>query len=268
MDSRYINLPYTTVVFEIRTKSTDVFNALSLLYGQYITSEKPTNKEKIFVIEIFKEKNTYRIRADSQDLVTDNPLQATKDILYENTQFSKSVMALHGAAVEYKGKAYLFLASTTSGKTTLTSYLTQKGIGYITDDCILIERDSLSVLPVSTPIHLREGGLQVLTKLHIDLPELAHLQNKTIDRYVYVPKNCASYPLSIARVYFILRNEMENEVRQMTGVHTVIKLMKSVMIPYRITDGDMKIFQQLDKSGCEEILYKDLEYVYSLICEA
>jgi len=267
MDFRYINLPYSTVAFEIKTNSTEIFDELSLLYGRFISPTRPTNKEKTFTIEIFREATAYRISAGNQDLVTDNPLQVAKDILYENTKYSQLVMALHGAAVEYKGNAYLFLASTNSGKTTLTSYLTQMGMGYITDDCILVDRNSLSILPQCTPIHLREGGLQVLRNLHIGLPKLSHLKNKTIDRYVYIPKNCAEAPLPIARIYFILRNEKENSVKQITGIHAVVKLMKSMMLPYRLTDNDMKIFQQLDKTGCEEILYKDLDYVYSLICE-
>ncbi len=267
MQIAYIHLPYQMVTFKIQSKCTDIFNALSLLYGKYIYSKRPTAESEIYLIEILKRENGYMVYSCDDDIFTENPLQATKDIIFENTRYSSSVMALHGAAVEYHGKAYIFIAPTTSGKTTLTSYLTQNGMGYITDDCALIDRDNLSIIPVVTPIHLREGGLNVLTSLNIDLPELEHLQNDTINRYVYLPKNCVLSPLPIAEIYFIFRNEDENNREEMTNITAVMQLMKSVMVPYQITDSYMNIFKQIAKKGCAKIHYKDLEYVYSLICK-
>ena len=61
------------------------------------------------------------------------------EIIFDNTNYDRRIFALHGAAVEWKGKGYLFLAATASGKTTLASYLTSQGFGYITDDCILLD---------------------------------------------------------------------------------------------------------------------------------
>lgn len=263
----YIHLPYQTVFFEIKTKCINIFDELSLLYGQHVSREKPTTINKSFAIEITKQKNEYRVSTNDKNVITNNPLQIVNDIMYENTQYPSCVMALHGAAVEFKGNAYLFLASTTSGKTTLTSFLTQKGMGYITDDCILINRDTLEILPINMPMHLRNGGLQVLKKMNLNLPKMLHLQNSAIDRYVYSPRNCVLSSIPIAKVYFILRNEKENNVNKMTSIHAMIRLMKSMIIPYRITDIDIKNFQQIVEKGCHEILYKDLEYVYSMICK-
>ncbi len=267
MQVKYIHLPHQMVTFKIQTKCADIINALSLLYGKYIYSKSPIAESKIYLIEIVERENGYMVYYCDNDIFTENPLQATKDIIYENTQYSSSVIALHGAAVEYHRNAYIFIAPTTSGKTTLTSYLTQTGMGYITDDCVLIDRANLSIIPVVTPIHLREGGLNVLTSLNIDLPELEHIQNETINRYVYLPKNCILSPLPIAEIYFIFRNENENVMEEMTNITAVMQLMKSVMVPYQITDSYMNIFKQIAEKGCAKIQYKDLEYVHSLICK-
>ena len=89
---------------------------------------------------------------------------AIDEIISNNTEYDNSIFALHGAAVEWNGKAILFLASTTSGKSTLTSYLTKNGFGYITDDCILLDRTSCDIHPYSTPIYLRDGGLEILKR--------------------------------------------------------------------------------------------------------
>ena len=84
------------------------------------------------------------------------------EIIFDNTNYDRRIFALHGAAVEWKGKGYLFLAATASGKTTLASYLTSQGFGYITDDCILLDRVDFQVYPCHTLLHLRDGGVDVL----------------------------------------------------------------------------------------------------------
>lgn len=84
------------------------------------------------------------------------------EIIFDNTNYDRRIFALHGAAVEWKGKGYLFLAATASGKTTLASYLTSQGFGYITDDCILLDCVDFQVYPCHTLLHLRDGGVDVL----------------------------------------------------------------------------------------------------------
>ena len=93
---------------------------------------------------------------------TIKPLKAIQSILFESTKYDESIFAMHGAAVEHNGEAYLFLAPTNSGKTTLTTYLTMRGFSYITDDCILMDRSNFTVYPHANPIHLRSDGFGIL----------------------------------------------------------------------------------------------------------
>ena len=67
--------------------------------------------------------------------------------LFDNNRYDNSVLALHGAAVEYGGRAYLFLASSTAGKTTLCAYLLSLGFGFVTEDCILVDRSTFDIHP-------------------------------------------------------------------------------------------------------------------------
>ena len=91
------------------------------------------------------------------------PIQVLENLLYITLIPEDSVLALHGAAVAKDGKAYLLLASTTSGKSTLTAFLWKKaGYEYITDDEIFISRKDRCVLPVRKNLSLRQGGYDFL----------------------------------------------------------------------------------------------------------
>lgn len=104
----------------------------------------------------------YTVTYGGQTYDTESPLMDIHRQLFEHASYDRSVLALHGAAVAWKGRAVALLAATGSGKTTLTSYLTANGYGYLTDDCVLIDRETLVVYPSVTPLHLREGGVEVL----------------------------------------------------------------------------------------------------------
>jgi serine kinase of HPr protein (carbohydrate metabolism regulator) len=138
---------------------------LCLKYGKYINEGNQKSDHEIYAI---KEGGIFIIQTDKGIYTTDFPLQKIDSFIFENSRFDESVFALHGAAVEYDGRAYLLLASTHGGKTTLTSFLTSRGFGYITDDCVLLDRNDFKIYPNNTPIHLRDGGLEVLKKYNAE----------------------------------------------------------------------------------------------------
>ena len=71
---------------------------------------------------------------------------------------------LHGAAVEYKGLACLFLDPSNIEKT-LCAYLINIGFGYITEDCILLGRENLFVYACMTPLHIWDGKMNALKNI-------------------------------------------------------------------------------------------------------
>lgn len=96
----YIKLPFQLICFEIITDCLDIIDNLSFLYGKYCCSDC-NSAENIFTIEISKTDNMYYVSANNTSIVTEHPLQSIRDIIYENTKFFSSVIAFHGAAIEY-----------------------------------------------------------------------------------------------------------------------------------------------------------------------
>ena len=195
-----------------------------------------------------------------------NPSSEIDRYVFDHTAYDESVLALHGGAVEWRGEAYLFLAATTSGKTTLTSYLTSCGCGYITDDCILIDRSDFCVHPFTTPIQLRDGGLEVL-KRYQAVPECLALleEGDTLRRWVYTPENRVKEELPLKRIFFIERTEHENAVINMTTTERMTALMKSPITNYTITGDYLRLLSCLAKVECHVLRYCDMRYVKELI---
>lgn len=176
-------------------------------------------------------------------------------------QSEKDIHLLHGAAIEWQRRAYVFLAPTTSGKTTLASYLTSNGFGYITDDCILLDKTNFYIHPNTTPIHLRNGGLDILKQYNAEPMHVKHIN----ERYVYTPNNCITDALPISKIYFIKRTENENKVVQMNTITRITELMKSPIQEYQVTSEYIKFISHLAKFDCQYLLYSDMNYVAEVI---
>lgn len=89
-------------------------------------------------------------------------LQAVENLMYLTLIPKDNVVGLHGAAVAKGDTAFLLLAKTSSGKSTLTSFLCLSGYQYITDDEIFISQETLKLQPVYKKLSLRPQGYNIL----------------------------------------------------------------------------------------------------------
>ena len=105
-------------------------------YGRYIVACEQIEVPDIHITKV--DGDTYTVTIGETATYTSHPVLLVDQFLFEHPSYDASVFAMHGAAVECKGKSYVFLAATTSGKTTLTSYLEHCGCGYVTDECVYI----------------------------------------------------------------------------------------------------------------------------------
>lgn len=247
--------------FTIKTDCCELANSLKLKHGKYIKSEN--NKD--FLITVIKKENRYEISFGDEILITDSPLRRVEDIMYENRRYDENIFAIHGGAVEYMGGAYLIVAATTSGKTTLTSYLTSKGFGYITDDCILLNRSNFDIYPFNTPMHLRGGGYKVLERLGCLPDNLVLLDDVSIKRYVYTPENCIAQPLPLKKIFFITRTEDLNLLEKMSTNEKITALLKSPIKEYKIDAKYLSFISKLASMPCERIYYSDMNFVAEVI---
>lgn len=261
MQTLYLTAPFQTD-FTIQTNCNNLVRSLFLKYGKYIiVSNKPKGK----VIAAIREDSQYGITFEGNTTTTPNAVSKIAHIICDNTRYDKTIFALHGAAVGYQKKAFLLLASTTGGKTTLASYLTHIGFDYITDDCILLERTSLKIYPYQTPIHLREGGLQVLNRLQAapQIPE--RFGDSENVRYAYTPANCVEGPMPLGHIFFIQRTEAKNQLFEMSTNDKMAALMRAPITDYTINADYLKFIATLANQKCSQLFYHDMDFVAEVI---
>jgi hypothetical protein len=248
--------------FSIKVNSLKLRDMLFLKYGKYICEG---DKQEPIELVVIDENGEYFIRTPWGTLETSSPLQEITNILYANTTFDSSVFAFHGSSIAYNKRAIVFLAKTNTGKSTLVSYLTNKGLKYITDDCVIINRTNLMVYPYTTPLHLRAGGVQILRQNHIELPKMCLMEDCSIKRYVYMPRESVADSIQLGDLFFIIRTLTDNRVDEMKMSEKIIKLMESASTKYKITSDYISFIAMLSKRPIRKIYYSDMQYVYEVI---
>jgi hypothetical protein len=78
----------------------------------------------------------------------------------------------HAGAVECGGTGLIFPGMMESGKTTLVAGLVRAGFGYLTDEAVAIDRESLWIQPYPKPLSLDPGSWPFFPELepYVDLP--------------------------------------------------------------------------------------------------
>ena len=258
-----LSLPYQKPV-HIETNDISLLHSFQMKFGNYVHI---TNSSKSIDIQIAINENVYTIITSQRTCIASSPVNFVAKYLHENTVYSDKILAIHGAAVEYNEKAHLFLAASTTGKTTLCSYLVEHSMGYITDDCILIDRENFLVYPCTVPIHLRSGGVSILRRNHVALPNIKILMESGFEpRFTYVPQKCVSSPLPIERIYFISRSDSENHLSDMATTHRMTELLRSPITNYPVDGNYLRLISRLAKLNCKKLVFSDLNYVKDVIC--
>lgn len=263
MEHIYLFLPHQSS-FCISTNSEELIEKIYQFYGCYAN-----NKEYIKTndhIIIHKTKEDYILETQNIQLSTKHPLLNIDRYIFQHSLFDEQVYPLHGAAVECNGKCYLLLATTGGGKTTLTAYLVSHGLGYLSDDCVLLDKQQFLVYPYTLPMHIREGGMKVLQKNGIILGDTKKLvEHPFFERYIYTPPNYINKPLPLHGVYFLERNETYNDVVDIKEMDCINRLLTSPCTPDIVNDEFFKFVFELTKFKCKRLLYSDMEFVKNTI---
>lgn len=258
-----LKMPYQAE-WIIETDCSEIIARLEMKYGRYISECGEYRHSDIKILK--NDAADYVVTIKDSVTRTAHPIFHLNHFLFENPTYSDTVFALHGAAVQWGEKCYVFLASTTTGKTTLTSYLTQCGFGYLTDDCVLLERSSYTVHPFSTPLHLREGGVRVLQAYHALPPQLSQLAEPNGGcRYVYTPKNTVECSVPLGEIFFLERTETENAVLPMSATDKLTALLQSPIKVYPITAEYLRFLANLGKNHCKRLKYCDMNFVKEVL---
>ena len=247
----------------ITTESIKVAKWLALYYGCYF---RPNNAIIKTTIEISETDNKYKITYNNTTIITDSFIKDFSDLLREITVSDSNVFVLHGASIEYHNEAYVFLAPSTGGKTTLTSYLCERDFGYVTDDFTIIDKESLSIIPTNKPIHLRLKSLFLLNNTYNFKIKTYNLDDGFTKRFIYQPNNICVESIPIRSIYFLKRNNETNKISKVPNVEKPINLLKSLMFSKNVANDVLSI-NKLSKYPCYILEYSDLGFVEKLILE-
>ena len=250
-----INLPFHEDKYTVSTYCDEILLALQQNFGVYCTE---FHGEAEYIIE--KNGSSYTVQYAQRHCQTDDPIQLLHNRMFTNKRIKDGIFAFHAGAVAVRDKAYIFCAATTTGKTTLTAYLTERGLDYVSDDCVFVDRSTLAVYPCHTPIHLRDGGYDVLRRLGAEPKSAA----KVHDRFVYTPDKLSAESMELGGIFFIERTENENAILPLNKGDALRRLMLSPITFYSMNREYITFLNNL-APFCRILRYCDMEYVLTNI---
>lgn len=173
------------------------------------------------------------------------------------------LLTLHAASVTHNASAYIFAASTGSGKTTLTAYLSESGCGYISDDETRIDMTSLRVHSDPKPLHLREESIPVLRSCGIDIT-VPVTETESFRRIVYLPDSLAYGDFPIGGLFFISRDISENSCRPIPPTEAVQLIIQNLLSPDVDMSACLRCAIKLAPK-CRKLVYSDMRYVQEVL---
>ncbi len=108
-----------------------------------------------------------RYRGDSDEAAAAALLDA---VMYDLADLSRGGLVFHAAAVVRDGRTMLLPGKTGAGKTTLTSWLLARGVGYQSDELAFVRSGSLAVEGLPRPLNVKRAATKILEdELGIDM---------------------------------------------------------------------------------------------------
>ena len=171
----------------------------------------------------------------------------------------RNIIFLHAAAILHSSLAYIFAASTGSGKTTLTAYLSESGCGYISDDETRIDMTSLRVHSDPKPLHLREESIPILRSCGIDIT-VPVTETESFRRIVYLPDSFVYGDFPIGGLFFIRRDKSENSCEPVKPAEAVQLIIQNLLSPDVDMSACLRCAIKLAPK-CHKLVYSDMRYV-------
>lgn len=176
-------------------------------------------------------------------------------------------MALHSGAVASPQGCLLLPAASGSGKSTLTAGLIRAGWHYMTDDIVLLQRDSLNAVGVPCALGLKAGAWQVLAPRYAELPTLPIHDCADGRRVRYVaPLNSREFEsIESAAVRWMVfpryALDASTEMSPLSTVDGLCRLMAHCCgLPERLTHEQIGgIIRWISGLACFELVFSDVD---------
>lgn len=259
----FINIPFQKN-YCLLIDDANLYQDFSLFFGK-LASSNSLNNEDCYTYIIEKCENHYFCIYENQKTQTHDPIAFIHKIINSNFRETKGKIVLHASAIQHNNEAFVFIAPTRTGKTTLIAYLNSKGYNVITDDCAIIDIESKKIHLYEAPIHLREGGYNILNSNNLSLNLQGTVNLESGKRYI-IPTNSTSInEIPIRSFIFIKRNNMNFISEKLDKTMVFSKLLISTICMYNQNSSLYKNILELSKIDSYSVIYKDMSFIEDFI---
>ena len=244
----------------IETNSLTVVSILKDVFGEgYMARDKKSG----VTISCFKEKEKYLIGVNNASFAEfDSPIPLLH-VIEAQEQLDPRFFVLHGASVGKNSTVFLLLAPSSGGKSVLTLYLCSNGLDYITEDKIIIAKKDFGVIPFTTPIHIRQSGIEYVDNSVVFQQGIFHY-NDDLERFVFSPYNMLESEIKTVVVLFI-QIKIANEIRKLDYYNAMPLIMKSLVHNSQTDIESMKNCARLARFPCYSLDYNSMNFVLNFI---
>ena len=164
-DRCYIVFPHTKTLFEITTDCKELYDKLQIYYGE-IFYQKLTSRSRYSVQAI----NYFNGELSTPTIVskglnnTDLALSEILRYIRNNLYLEKAFNSYHASCVKIEDKTVMLVGGTSSGKTTITAFLSHcPNTTVISEDITIVNYNDCTVSPLQRPLFLRMNSYKLLS---------------------------------------------------------------------------------------------------------
>ena len=221
-------------VFQFDTECRIVYEELSNLFYPYVTFADilPAEYDIVFVVK--KDSiNLFLNGAQIQQCPYSSLLALYKTIvgiIRDNIVLEDDFSLLHGAVLAHGTDAYILLAESQMGKSTLSMYLTTSSeFKCITDDLAIIHNKSYRIYPISKFLHVRKSALVLFdTEKFMDFS-----YNPLLDRYQHSLSNDRFSTEYVTKKIVIL--DRQNSINRISKLHFPCnEIVQNSYLPFQL----------------------------------
>ena len=237
---------------------------------------KDIKKNNFCWIIIEENQNDYCIKyiLDETLIFTDLTSKDVIFLLYEliekyfTSLNMRNYIMLHGASMSINDTVIGLIATTRTGKSTLTTYLSNNGYSYFSDDIIIVNENTYETLRFPLPISLRSiEPLKEKMKL-----EISHEgYNKFRKEYTYYIENLNKKralinepDMRLSKIFFLNRCD-KIDVEKLKISEAYIKLLHNIKYSKDFDNEISNLIRLSENIECYELFYDTLENANILI---
>lgn len=267
MKKLFLMIPNVEPRLEISCQDEKIMEYLYNMFSPYVSHQCQKGKYESLIFykndysELMVERNDGKEKLDV-DIVT-----YLETYLLENSCVDKGYLMLHGGGVAHNNHAFIFLANSMVGKSTLITHLCMEGFEYITDDRLIIDTTEKTVLPFTKTIMLRPDGKKILLSQYEHSLDTITFKHKKRFREFFLPPLCKEGRTQISCIFILIRQEgqkirREEVVKRTNRVNELLKYSMSIKGCENIGE-----FVKLSSIRMEIVYYSDLNEITSFLKE-